>query len=133
VNWLSNPNTAIWCVIVVSIWKTIGFNLLLYLAALEAVPNDYIEAASWAVVGAVTQGEVEVTGASAVDLEPTTGTAPSNWTVTQFATLGGSGSPKRKFFFPPDVVTTKDFDMVMAGTGDREHPLTARAPRPLTP
>jgi ABC-type sugar transport system permease subunit len=46
VNWLSNPNTAIWCVIVVSIWKTIGFNLLLYLAALEAVPNDYIEAAS---------------------------------------------------------------------------------------
>jgi ABC-type sugar transport system permease subunit len=46
VSWLSNPNTAIWCVIVVSIWKTIGFNLLLYLAALEAVPNDYIEAAS---------------------------------------------------------------------------------------
>jgi type IV pilus assembly protein PilY1 len=58
-----------------------------------------------------------------VDLEPTTGTAPSNWTVTKFASLGGSGSPKRKFFFPPDVVTTKDFDMVMAGTGDREHPL----------
>jgi multiple sugar transport system permease protein/sn-glycerol 3-phosphate transport system permease protein len=46
VNWLSNPNTAIWCVIVVSIWKTFGFNLLLYLAALEAVPNDYVEAAS---------------------------------------------------------------------------------------
>jgi ABC-type sugar transport system permease subunit len=46
VSWLSNPNTAIWCVIVVSIWKTIGFNLLLYLAALEAVPNDYVEAAS---------------------------------------------------------------------------------------
>lgn len=46
VNWLSNPNTAIWCVIVVSVWKTFGFNLLLYLAALEAVPDDYIEAAS---------------------------------------------------------------------------------------
>ncbi|MCC6867899.1 MAG: sugar ABC transporter permease [Burkholderiales bacterium] len=46
VNWLSNPNTAIWCVIVVSVWKTFGFNLLLYLAALEAVPSDYIEAAS---------------------------------------------------------------------------------------
>ena len=43
--------------------------------------------------------------------------------MTQFASVGGSGSPKRKFFFPPDVVTTKDFDMVMAGTGDREHPL----------
>jgi type IV pilus assembly protein PilY1 len=58
-----------------------------------------------------------------VDLEPSAGTAPANWTVTLFASVGGSGSPKRKFFFPPDVVTTKDFDMVMAGTGDREHPL----------
>jgi len=46
VNWLSNPSTAIWCIIVVSIWKTLGFNLLLYLAALEGVPGDYIEAAS---------------------------------------------------------------------------------------
>jgi len=45
VNWLSNPSTAIWCVIVVSAWKSLGFNLILYLAALEAVPNDYIEAA----------------------------------------------------------------------------------------
>jgi ABC-type sugar transport system permease subunit len=46
VNWLTNRDTAIWCVIIVATWKTIGFNLLLYLAALEAVPNDYIEAAS---------------------------------------------------------------------------------------
>jgi ABC-type sugar transport system permease subunit len=46
VNWLSDRDTAIWCVIIVATWKTIGFNLLLYLAALEAVPGDYIEAAS---------------------------------------------------------------------------------------
>ncbi len=45
VNWLSNPDTAIWCVIIVAAWKSLGFNLLLYLAALEAVPTDYIEAA----------------------------------------------------------------------------------------
>jgi UDP-N-acetylglucosamine 1-carboxyvinyltransferase len=32
--------------------------------------GDYIEAASWGVVGAVTRGEIEVTGAAAVDLEP---------------------------------------------------------------
>src|SRR6187402_1525014 len=32
--------------------------------------GDYIEAGSWAVVGAVTGGEVEVTGAAAQDLEP---------------------------------------------------------------
>jgi len=46
VNWLSNPQTAVWCIILVSTWKAFGFNLLLYLAALEAVPEEYIEAAS---------------------------------------------------------------------------------------
>jgi ABC-type sugar transport system permease subunit len=46
VNWLSNPSVAIWCVIVVAAWKVLGFNLLLYLAALEAVPVEYVEAAS---------------------------------------------------------------------------------------
>jgi ABC-type sugar transport system permease subunit len=46
VSWLSTPSIAIWCVIVVAAWKVIGFNLLLYLAALEAVPVEYVEAAS---------------------------------------------------------------------------------------
>jgi ABC-type sugar transport system permease subunit len=46
VNWLSNPSIAVWCVIVVAAWKVLGFNLLLYLAALEAVPVEYVEAAS---------------------------------------------------------------------------------------
>jgi UDP-N-acetylglucosamine 1-carboxyvinyltransferase len=40
--------------------------------ATHTLRGDYIEAASWAVVGAITGGEVEVTGAKAVDLEPTT-------------------------------------------------------------
>ena len=40
--------------------------------AAHTLRGDYIEAASWAVVGAVTGGEIEVTGASALDLEPTT-------------------------------------------------------------
>jgi UDP-N-acetylglucosamine 1-carboxyvinyltransferase len=38
--------------------------------ATHTLRGDYIEAASWAVVGAITGGEVEVTGASAHDLEP---------------------------------------------------------------
>ena len=46
INWLSNPQIAIWCVIIVSTWKVLGFNLLLYLAALEAVPDEYVEAGS---------------------------------------------------------------------------------------
>ncbi|MFO7302975.1 MAG: UDP-N-acetylglucosamine 1-carboxyvinyltransferase [Acidobacteriota bacterium] len=38
--------------------------------AVHTLRGDYIEAASWAVVGAVTGGDVEVTGVYAEDLEP---------------------------------------------------------------
>jgi UDP-N-acetylglucosamine 1-carboxyvinyltransferase len=40
--------------------------------AAHTLRGDYIEAASWGVVGAITHGRVDVTGAHAVDLEPTT-------------------------------------------------------------
>lgn len=38
--------------------------------AVHTLRGDYIEAASWAVVGAITGGDVEVTGVHAEDLEP---------------------------------------------------------------
>jgi multiple sugar transport system permease protein/sn-glycerol 3-phosphate transport system permease protein len=53
-DWLRNPDTAFWCVVAVSVWKMLGFNLILYIVALESVPRDYVEAArldgagSWA-------------------------------------------------------------------------------------
>ncbi len=39
--------------------------------ATHTLRGDYIEAASWAVAVAITSGDVEITGAYAVDLEPT--------------------------------------------------------------
>jgi multiple sugar transport system permease protein/sn-glycerol 3-phosphate transport system permease protein len=45
INWLADPNTALWCIVAVSFWKVFGFNLLLYIAALETVPKDYLDAA----------------------------------------------------------------------------------------
>lgn len=45
ISWLSDRDYAIWAIIIVASWKTLGFNLLLYMAALEAVPNDVVEAA----------------------------------------------------------------------------------------
>jgi type IV pilus assembly protein PilY1 len=62
-----------------------------------------------------------------VDLETATGNTPSNWQMTKLAALGGTGATKRKMFFPADVVTTKNFDAVLVGTGDREHPVFANA------
>ncbi|MCC6790881.1 MAG: sugar ABC transporter permease [Thermomicrobiales bacterium] len=46
VSWLSDRDVAIWSVVIVATWKSLGFHLLLYLAALEGVPRDYVEAAS---------------------------------------------------------------------------------------
>ena len=62
-----------------------------------------------------------------VDLEPNALTAPTNWTVTQIASLGGTSTNARKFFYPPDVVPTSSYDAVVAASGDREHPLASNA------
>ena len=61
----------------------------------------------------------------------TTHNTPDYWKVNQVASLGdgGAGNPRRKFFFPPDVLPTTAFDAVIAGSGDREHPLSSTATR----
>lgn len=44
-NWLNDPNTALGAVGVVAAWKFMGFNYLISLAGLMAVPKEYLEAA----------------------------------------------------------------------------------------
>ena len=44
-NWLGDPDTVLWCIIVLAIWKDAGFFMIFYLAALQAVPPDLEEAA----------------------------------------------------------------------------------------
>lgn len=61
-----------------------------------------------------------------IDLQPNGYGAtvdPTNWKITKLAALGGAGNAARKFLFAPDVILTNDFDVVMAVSGDREHPL----------
>jgi raffinose/stachyose/melibiose transport system permease protein len=43
--WLGNSTTAIWAVMVPAIWVRMGFPMLLYLAALQGIPDEYYEAA----------------------------------------------------------------------------------------
>jgi len=45
VNWLGQPQTALWAVIIVTIWKEAGFFMIFYLAALQTIPPDLKEAA----------------------------------------------------------------------------------------
>jgi len=45
VNWLGQPETALWAIIIVTIWKEAGFFMIFYLAALQTIPEDLREAA----------------------------------------------------------------------------------------
>ncbi len=45
VNWISNPQIAIYSIAVIGIWSVLGYNMVLFLAGLQEVPKDYYEAA----------------------------------------------------------------------------------------
>ena len=44
--WLTSPNLAIWSVMVVTIWKGLGYYMVIYLAGLQAIPPELYEAAA---------------------------------------------------------------------------------------
>ena len=44
--WLGDPNWAMICVAATTVWWTLGFNFVLYLAGLQEIPRDLYEAAS---------------------------------------------------------------------------------------
>lgn len=44
IGWLTDPNYALYSVIIVTIWKGIGYYMIIYLAALMSVPNELYEA-----------------------------------------------------------------------------------------
>ncbi|WP_163540943.1 carbohydrate ABC transporter permease [Occultella kanbiaonis] len=46
VGWLTDPNWAMISIIAATVWWTVGFNFLLYLAALQAIPEHLYEAAA---------------------------------------------------------------------------------------
>lgn len=49
------------------------------------------------------------------------GASTSDWKLFQFAKTFSTA--KRKYFYQPDIVLTKDFHVVVVGSGDREKPL----------
>jgi ABC-type sugar transport system permease subunit len=44
-SWLGNPATALWSVMVTHIWKWLGFNMIIFMAALYALPGEVLGAA----------------------------------------------------------------------------------------
>ncbi|WP_242633302.1 sugar ABC transporter permease [Arthrobacter sp. S39] len=45
-DWLANPALALWCVLAVMVWQSIGFVMVIYLAGLATVPVELEEAAA---------------------------------------------------------------------------------------
>lgn len=44
VKWLTDANLAAWTIIFASVWKSMGFSILFYIAGLQNVPKDLVEA-----------------------------------------------------------------------------------------
>ncbi|MER5879867.1 MULTISPECIES: carbohydrate ABC transporter permease [unclassified Streptomyces] len=44
--WLSDESVALWAIVLTTLWWTVGFNFLLYLAALQSIPDHLYEAAA---------------------------------------------------------------------------------------
>lgn len=44
-DWLSDPSIALWSIIVVDIWKWLGFHMAILLAGLQSIPTELYEAA----------------------------------------------------------------------------------------
>jgi len=45
IDWLADPRFALWIVIIVGIWNTLGYNLVYFLAGLQTIPTELYEAA----------------------------------------------------------------------------------------
>src|SRR5215813_12194011 len=46
VPWLTDPEIALWALVIMGVWKVIGYNLILFLVGLRNIPASYLEAAS---------------------------------------------------------------------------------------
>jgi ABC-type sugar transport system permease subunit len=44
-SWLNDPSTALWAVLVTAVWQDLGYNILILLAGLQTIPDDFYDAA----------------------------------------------------------------------------------------
>ncbi len=46
VRWTENPNIALYSIIIIGIWSTIGYSMVILLAGLQEIPRDFYEAST---------------------------------------------------------------------------------------
>jgi ABC-type sugar transport systems, permease components len=100
-NWLQNEYTIKPAIMIMAIWKGLGYSMLLYLAALQSIPRIYLEAAN-------------LDGANAFQIFKNI-TIPMVRPVTFFivvtSIIGGS-----QMFIEPNIMTADGGPMYSAGT-----------------
>jgi raffinose/stachyose/melibiose transport system permease protein len=89
--WLADKNLAIWAVLGVIVWKYFGFHMMLFIAGLQAIDREVLEAA---------------------DIDGATG-----WQKFRLVTLPLLGSTVRLSLFFAVVGSLQLFDMIMPLTG----------------
>lgn len=45
VPWLTDPGIALWALVIMGVWKVVGYNLVLFLVGIRNIPGSYVEAA----------------------------------------------------------------------------------------
>jgi raffinose/stachyose/melibiose transport system permease protein len=45
-DWLGNPSLALWSIVAVIVWQFAGYSMVIFLAGLQSIPSDILEAAS---------------------------------------------------------------------------------------
>lgn len=53
--WLSDPKISLYSIIIVSIWMTVGYNMVIFLAGIQGISTSYYEAADIDGAGKITQ------------------------------------------------------------------------------
>ncbi|MDP9844271.1 carbohydrate ABC transporter permease [Streptosporangium lutulentum] len=54
-HWVADPATALYALAAVGIWSGLGYNLIIFLAGMQAIPREYYEAAEIDGAGRITQ------------------------------------------------------------------------------
>lgn len=44
--WLTDPKTALYCIMIVGLWMTVGYNMIILLAGMQGISKSYYEAAA---------------------------------------------------------------------------------------
>jgi N-acetylglucosamine transport system permease protein len=80
-NWLGDPSLALWCIMAVLVWSTVGFFVVLFSAGMASIPKDFYEAA-------LLDGASRVTTFFKITLPLLWDTVQSGWVYMGILALG---------------------------------------------